>query len=305
MNTNDDLHNDVLVLVAGLNAELGWGLSDEQVQGYALELTKILRSPSKKPTEQKTLDREGSAPERARWRALAIAYHEDHQQVEVLKNPQHPQHDAYWKEMEQFIMAILRHRFKDASKDRAIELDDLLQEALIELNSSIQNFAYASRLSTWIYSLVLRTAKRKIRDSRAIKRTFHRFDKHIDDLAADNQEPPSPLGEPEPEADLKALLAMMRDLVQQQQRAHMDAVLNLIIQGYSASEIGKLLDVHSSWVRRLLRDIRTLLKDDPEIAVIIRRYFDLDSPPKPRTKKRRSSDTADGDDASHEDADSE
>jgi RNA polymerase sigma factor (sigma-70 family) len=90
--------------------------------------------------------------------------------VEALRRSTHMGHHAEWASWLGQARAILRRANLDWARDGAVDSDDLVQVALLELARSLPGFRYQSRFSTWAYQVITRGVQRHLRNISAQKR---------------------------------------------------------------------------------------------------------------------------------------
>lgn len=242
-----DQHDRCAVLIQHLNDTLGWELTWEEQQAYRDQLCRYL------PHDWAE----------ARLRALIVCYHADHALVKALGDHQHPAHADTWQVWMGQVVAILKQAGLAWSSDAAVELDDLVQVARVELVRSLPSFQYHSRFSTWAYRVVVQSVQRYIRDSQARKRAGHPAS--LEQLP--QHEVPGYAGEYlEDYADGRLLLERISRIL----AAHPDNRLAYIFRCWALAdqrteEIGALIQLSPARTRALLAQARALLRDHPDI----------------------------------------
>lgn len=141
-------------VVRALNGELVWGLEPEAVASYTAALSQLLLAP-------------GAT---ASCRRIVLNYHRDHALVAALCQPANAAHEESWASWMPQVLAVLRHAGLEQSDDGSMDLDDLAQVARLELARSLPEFRYESRLSTWAYGVIIRSARSELRARAAQKR---------------------------------------------------------------------------------------------------------------------------------------
>lgn len=235
-------------LVAALNSELGWKLSEATREAYVAELGRLL------PNDCSDL---------AIKRAI-VNFHQDGDLVRSLSTHEHQQHEKAWGLWMSQVLAILRSKGLDWSTDSAVDIEDLAQVARMELARSIHGYKYESRFATWAYQVVVRSVLRQVRDSQAIKRAQRpqSLDRspEVDVAIPDIQHP-----------EAIANAAVLSDLIDAVLQAQPDPRLVQIFRLWvhedrRVVEIGARLGLSEARVRALLGQITELLRGDPAIS---------------------------------------
>jgi RNA polymerase sigma factor (sigma-70 family) len=141
-------------MVAALSVELGWHLRLDQQETFISALLQYL------PLSYSDVD----------LRLLTVRYHQDHATVEALRDQNSSTYAVVWKQWCDEALRILRHR-RFGSDDPLASEEDLAQIALEELLHALPSFQYASRFSTWAYSVISHSVQRYLRHHRAAKRS--------------------------------------------------------------------------------------------------------------------------------------
>jgi RNA polymerase sigma factor (sigma-70 family) len=237
----------ITTMVAVLNTTLGWGLSEEQQQAYAQAVALLIRDTHFDLVLQK----------------LIVCYHEDHELVEALRERTHLEHDRAWTEWTSQVLAILRQKGIAWSADIATDGDDLVQVALTQLAGALPSFRYASRFSTWAYSVIIQSVRRHLRDQHALKRSSHllSLDQHPELVTL-----PSPVGRPEGAAETSVLATLIDDVLARQPDQRLAQIFKLwAIEDLRPAQIGRRVHLSPSRVRVLLAQARNLLRQQPAI----------------------------------------
>lgn len=244
-------------VVAALSSELGWNLRPADVQRYAETLTYFLAE---------------SASE-AEVRRICAYYHQDHEFMAALSDHSHTLHSQVWKEWTQLALQTL-YKFGLAEiGDLSVAAEDLAQAALVEIFRSLHSFRYQSRLKTWAYRVVVRTAQRLFRDSRAQKRARN--------LPSLNQFPDldAPVVDahlPETEVHTAMLINVACQVLMCSGDKRLVQIFCLsVVYDRSTEEIAQIVHLHPSRVRALLAEARTLLRKHPALHAW---WFDVDTP---------------------------
>lgn len=199
----------------------------------------------------------------AQLQRLVQCYHLDHQQVQALCDPQHGRYQEAWENWRTHVIRILRSADLDWLADAAIDLEDLTQIALAELNQSIGNYRFRSRLSTWAYTIIVRSGQHVIRERQAAKRAGQLVS--LDDALAfagpANQET-----DPEVGAGASELNALINAILQERGGPHWVIIFQLWVnQDQRLVDIGRQLGLSPSRVCVLLDQMRQLLRQHPAL----------------------------------------
>ena len=202
----------------------------------------------------------------ARLETIIRYYHSEHAQVEALIDVEHPDHGERWEEWRQHALRILRARLSGwFSRDEAVQnLDDLAQEALLDLWRGLNGFRYTSRFSTWAFTVISNSLVRRYRAIQAHKRTAELQAQSLealvtaDDLIADQA-----ATLPEQEA-LNALLGeLVRRVLSQCPDQRLATIFEMWTDGdQTVRMIGERLDLSAGRVHALLRQAAALLRDE-------------------------------------------
>jgi RNA polymerase sigma factor (sigma-70 family) len=234
------------MVVQRCNQQHGWQLDALTVERYAYAMTPLLT---------------GIAVER--WPFIVLHYHLDHRVVAALSDAQHSAHDELWAHWSQQVIGILRHAGRDWAQDSSVELDDLAQVARSDLAQALPSYRYQSRLRSWAYSVVVRSAQRHMRMLQAQRRSATL-------LSLDAPTTPVLIAPPEAIHEQATHASLLAERVHAVLAAHDDPRLLPIfrlwaVDGYTSAEIGALVKLHASRVRALLSLARSVLRDDPAI----------------------------------------
>jgi RNA polymerase sigma factor (sigma-70 family) len=244
----NDQYDRCAAMVRQLNEELGWGLSSEEQQTYRDQLCTHLPDACTDP----------------KLRAMIICYHQDHVLVQALHDSRHPAYDEAWQMWMTQVVAILKRAGLAWSSDAAVDLDDLVQIARVELVRSIASFQYQSRFSTWAYRVVVQSVQRYIRDSQALKRAVHPDSlEHLPEHDA-----PGYRGDYlEAHVDGCLLLERIMAFLAAQPDTRLARIFHLwAVNDHSTEEIGRLVQLSPARTRALLAQARALLRAHPDIG---------------------------------------
>jgi RNA polymerase sigma factor (sigma-70 family) len=238
-----------LRLVAGMSHEQQWQLDLLTLQRYAEQVVACFDQPGEVSDERllRTIDN----------------YHSDHVLVEALRAAEAHHSAAVWTEWSGIVLRILAHRLgaQPIGGDPVAHLDDLQQDALLDLWRGLPTFRYQSRFNTWATALVVNCAARRRRSIRASKRSMNQA-QSIDAVtsAVDNLEDEQAL-QPE-QAVLSDELAR---LVRQVLGAHPDHRLRVVfelwvVERQSMRAIGERLNLSPARVHALLHQAVALIR---------------------------------------------
>jgi len=227
--------------VEDLNNREEWGLYEAARVAYAVEI--LSRVPAS------SLDRQ--------LEQVVRYYHHEHARVATLTDADHPGHATAWQWVNDEIRRVAQVKRLGWSSDRAIELDDLVQAARIEIARAIGAYHFESTLRTWLQSVTARRLLRFHRDSLAEKRA----------------------GRPESLVDAEAVTVEWDDFeVRIRTKALCEQIDHILrttgdtrlatifrqkyIHDRSAEAIGSQFQLHPSRIRALLKQARAILAQD-------------------------------------------
>jgi RNA polymerase sigma factor (sigma-70 family) len=240
-------HERYLDMIRRIDRELCWQLGAQGQASYAKNLRKHI-------PEQCTEDQ---------LRKIVSNYHADHVLVAALQDDQHPQHEAAWTAWVAQVLPILHRAGLDWSSDLLFDDQDLAQIARAELVQAIGSFHFASRFSTWAHNVIVQSARRVIRDSRALKRAIRpaSLDQQTQvDVAIGDSEHPEAAAAAHMLAERVAAILVAQADQRLAQIFYLWAVADLRVEA-----ISKIVHLHPSRVRVLLVQARQILRDAPEI----------------------------------------
>lgn len=240
----DDANNQrCRTIVATLSAERVWGLGPEEQQRYADSVQKY--APP------------GCSDEKLRQ--IVVHFQADHALVEALRDQMHPGYNDAWRDWMKQVIVMLHRAGLNWSSDAAIDADDLVQVARLELARSLDTFRYGSKLSTWTYQVVIQSVRRYLRNCRASKRSGPTLS--LDQMLRQEEMIASP-DDPEQAATASALADLANAILSRHPDARLAQIFRLWALGnLSTEEIGPLIRLHPSRVRRLLHLARRMLQE--------------------------------------------
>jgi len=242
---NDDLSNPYRAAVAGLNAELGWGLSPVAQEQYADAMSKLVKA---------------DCPDQ-RMRTILQNYHEDHRLLAILHQQDHPEHNHAWEQIKRYITNFMQKKNLAWSSDQATDYEDLVQIACMEVAKKMDTFRFESRFTTWYTTVAVRSIQRTFRDSLAKKRAIRPDSlEYVDEslLSEDSL------------FDSQISGTLLREKVSEILGRHPNPLMLKIFllkfyHDQGTKEIGELIHYHPSRVRALLAEAKTLLQRDPSL----------------------------------------
>jgi RNA polymerase sigma factor (sigma-70 family) len=234
-------------ILAALNLEQEWRLDAEQQHVYLAALSGYLTGT---PSDQ-TL------------RTLIEHVHADHGLVRALRDALDPQHDAAWTAWSFHAVRIAQRHAFGAADDPLADGDDLAQLALQELANALPSYRYASRFSTWAYTVIARRVQRYVRDSRASKRAGRPTS--LDDqsitshLAIDATIVEAP-------AEAIALLDLILDVLSQQADQRLARIFYLwVVEEQRLVRIGQQVHLSPGRISTLIEQAYQILQRSPVI----------------------------------------
>jgi RNA polymerase sigma factor (sigma-70 family) len=241
-----------LRLVSLLNAEHDWGLTQQQQRRYAEQI--ILYCP----------DIAGKAD--AQLSSTLHYYHKEHALVEALHDPAHPDHADRWDEWTRQCLRILAAKIAGAqlSDAGAVSLEDLAQEANLDLWRGLAKFSYQSSFHTWAFTVIAHCVARHYRSLLTQKRGALAPAQSLDNmLAVGDTFQDHAMPSPDALARGTILAATIAHILAQQP----DQRLPIIFQLWANEEqtlrsIGEQLHLSPARVHALLKQAIALLQDE-------------------------------------------
>ncbi|RRR66565.1 MAG: sigma-70 family RNA polymerase sigma factor [Candidatus Viridilinea halotolerans] len=226
--------------------QYGWQLDALTCERYVRVLTPLLAAalPERRPL-------------------IVLHYHLDHRTVAALSDANHPAHHDTWLQWSQRALGVLRSAGVAWSYDRLLTIDDLAQLALGDLVQALPSYRYQSRLLSWAYSVIVRSAHRHLRAAHAQRRCGPSLP--LDELTV----PPSVVtrqAHHEEVAHARLLATHVERVLAAQSDPRLLTIFQLwAVEEYTSAEIGALVNLHESRVRALLTLARRVLRTDPTI----------------------------------------
>jgi RNA polymerase sigma factor (sigma-70 family) len=153
-------------------------------------------------------------------------------------------------------------------QDPALDSEDVRQVALIELMHALPSYRYASRFSTWAYSVVVQRARRFLRDRTAQKRTAT--------IVSYELRPPREVGsdtylQPAAIVEGAMLHSMIDRILSDLYGPRMVTIFNYWARNdMGISQISKLMQISPSRVHALIHTARGALQHHPAIQAWVR-----------------------------------
>lgn len=245
-------------IVAALNAALEWQLTADRQHAYVVALLQC-----------------GALPlAESDLRRLVITFHQDHTLVDALRDRAHPQHDAVWAQWCSQALRILRHQGLGAPGDALTDIHDLAQVALEDLVRALPSFRYASRFSTWAYTVIAHSAQCYLRYLHAAKRSgpTESIDQHDTlDVAARETD------QPEVHAEARVLAALIDAVLADQPDQRWRTIFQLwMYKDQRLADIARNVGISASRVSVLLDQIILLLRQHPKLMAWLNDDFVAD-----------------------------
>lgn len=227
--------------VADLSEREGWGLSETQIAAYAERIV------SQAPATPLAIPLE-----------LVVRYfHRDHALYDALRDEDSPQHAPGWAWVQREITRTAQIKGLGWSRDRSVELDDLVQTVQAEVARALPDYRFASSLRTWLQSVTVRRLRRFHRDSLAAKRAV------VPEPLEAASEQAFEWNELEHELMAGALLEEIARVLRAAGDPRYVTIVRLaLVDDHTSQEIGERLRLHPSRVRALLKLARTHLRED-------------------------------------------
>jgi RNA polymerase sigma factor (sigma-70 family) len=230
--------------LAAMNQREGWGLTGQQIDSYTDQI--VLQVPA--------------ASLAAQLEQVARYFHNDHRLFNALQDEGSPDHAAAWAWAQHEIARTAQIKGLGWSKDRSVELSDLVQTVQAEMARALRDYRFESSLRTWLQGVTVRRLRRFHRDSSAIKRAIQ-------------PEPLEAAGEQAIEWDeleqeilAGAVLAEIRRALSHTADPRYAQLVQLhLVDDHTTTEIGERVHLHPSRVRALLKIARTLLQQDDRL----------------------------------------
>jgi RNA polymerase sigma factor (sigma-70 family) len=228
--------------VIDLDQRYGWGLTSEQVETYVVQLLRHVPAHSLE----------------AQMEQIVSYFHADHKQVAALTDQRSLEHRDAWAWVEREIARVAKIKGLSWSRDRIVEISDLVQTVVTEIVRSLGDYRFESSLRTWLHGVTVRRLRRFHRDSSAAKRAGQI--EPIDAAAEQALEwglSEQPIMASLLAAEITRVLSITGD------KRYARIFLMHTVGDMSSNEIGQRLRLHPSRVRALLKIARDLLRQNP------------------------------------------
>ena len=182
--------------------------------------------------------------------------------VERLKNPG-PQRDAALAELRAILLRGLSRSLAERGGGEAFA-EDIAQEALLRILSSLDSFEGRSRFTTWAMAIATRAAISELR-----RRHFQ--DVSLDQLTGDRATPFELASEGAEEVgpdDKKLVLETLRKLIDESLTPKQRNVMQAALTGMPVEEIARRTESNRNAVYKLFHDARQKLKQGFESSGI-------------------------------------
>jgi RNA polymerase sigma factor (sigma-70 family) len=234
-------------ILATLNVELGWQLDSRQQQAYMLVLAECLPATSSDTTLRIRIEH----------------VHADYALVRALRDSVDPKHDAAWTTWSAHAVRIAQHHAFGAADDPLVDANDLAQLALEELAHALPSYRYASRFSSWAYTVIARRVQRYVRDSRAAKRAGRPTSLDNQGLASQLAIDPATIEVP---VEASMLIELIMDVLTREAGERLARIFYLwAIDEQRLVQIGKQLHLSTGRVSVLIEQAHQILQHSPAI----------------------------------------
>lgn len=228
--------------VVDLDQQHGWCLDPTQVDAYVGKLLKHV--------PVRSLD--------AQMEQVVLYFHTNHRRVAALLDQGSVDHHGAWLWVEQEITLVAQIKGLSWSRDRVVEVNDLVQTVMAEVVRSLDDYRFESSLRTWLHGVTVRRLRRFHRDSSAAKRSGH---VEPIDAAAEHAFEWSQSEQPIMASLLASEIERVLSITGDPRYARI--FLMRVVGDLSNDEIGRRLHLHPSRVYALLKLARDLLRQNP------------------------------------------
>jgi RNA polymerase sigma factor (sigma-70 family) len=143
------------------------------------------------------------------------------------------------------------------------DASDLAQLALEELLAALPTFRFASRFSTWAFTVIVRRVARAQRGERAAKRAA--IVEPLTEQLAIGKGLVAPM-EVEATAEARVLAALSAEVLARRADERLARIFHLwAVEDKRLAQIGHAMGLSSARVSTLVEQARTILRDDPAI----------------------------------------
>jgi RNA polymerase sigma factor (sigma-70 family) len=245
MERHSSIQSRYSALVAEVNTIHELGLSKSEQQRYVAALLRY-RLPGENDETDEILRRQ------------ILFYHKEYKRIEILKNRNHPNYEAEWKEVSDYIIRIIHSKQLVWESQRLNTAEDIQQNVLEALPGSLVSYRYDARFTTWLHGFITNIAHKTNRLQRAGKRDGKpsSLDEHpgLDQPASEHEHP-------ETYVNVRELARLVHAALEHDQR--LEKIFWLSVDGLKLAEIGKHVQLSTTQVHTLLHKARTLVQQQP------------------------------------------
>lgn len=228
--------------VIDLDHRHGWGLDHQQVDSYVANL--LIQVPAR------SLE--------AQMEQVVMYFHAEHRRVAALTDQRNADHRDAWLWIEHEIALVAQIKGLNWSRDRVVEVSDLVQTVMAEVVRCLGDYRFESSLRTWLHGVTVRRLRRFHRDSSAAKRSG--YPESIDtavEQAIEWGQNEQPIMASVLASEIDRVLSITGD------PRYARIFMMRVIGDLSTEEIGQRLHLHPSRIRTLLKLARELLRQNP------------------------------------------
>jgi RNA polymerase sigma factor (sigma-70 family) len=238
----EDLKIKIAAVVAQLNDEFGWGLTLEQQETYAVEVSRFLPGYSSNEIHN-----------------ILNFYHTEHSFVHALEHNSDPNHTQAWSTVERYVRNIIGYRAAQSGSDALNSVEDETQDVLHAIYRSLPKYSYRSSFKTWMYSVTMNVHMGFTRNAMRAKRGGETITTNIDDTYP----LPTTVGNPVALVEEDELTLLISSILSYDPQ--MQQVFLLRSKGYRPSEIERILGIPGVRIYRLIEKAVRVLQKRPEI----------------------------------------
>jgi RNA polymerase sigma factor (sigma-70 family) len=201
----------------------------------------------------------------AQLRRIITNFHHDRHLVEALQHADRIEHALAWTEWARRTVWTLLAEYPDLHSidATASDIDDLAQEALIDLWRGLGSFRFDSRFSVWARTIVSHRLARHVRGLQTHKRSPARAARSLEELQALGTEIADAKGI---QPDQRLLLAEIGRIAREALARHPDRrllqVFDLsVVEEETVRAIGVILQLSPARVHRLMQQAASLVRE--------------------------------------------
>lgn len=200
-------------------------------------------------------------------------YHADHKLVDAFNEPGAIDH-AYWTKWTHDVIRIIMSNPIRVfiMLDSSIQLEDLVQEAQVEVLLHIRSYRYQSQFRTWAYQVITNRILRYNRVLRSNRGKLHVRANSLDALLDDQEQTPQlrSIGASGPTVEELVCSSTIMALVQHVLLSKGDKRLSDIFklwaqEDYTLRMIGERFNLSQPRVHALVQRAQTILQNEPAI----------------------------------------